>query len=102
MTSDILLYLIILLIIIISVYLLSHKWADAVKSYSSVAVSPLISFAILVLGDTWADGNGKVCSYIRWGHLQGSQGYLSCSLNMLNFYVLQHVFVKLLKNAVFP
>ena len=101
MTSDILLYLIILLIIIISVYLLSHKWADAVKSYSSVAVSPLISFAILVLGDTWADGNGKVCSYIRWGHLQGSQGYLSCSLNMQDFHVLQHVFVKLLKNAVF-
>ena len=81
---------------------LSCKWADAVKSYSSVAVSPLISFAILVLGDTWADGNGKACSYIRWGHLQGSQGYLSCSLNMQNFYVLQHVFVKLLKKAVFP
>ena len=53
MTPDILLYLIILLIIIISVYLLSHKWADAVKSYSSVAVSPLISFVILALGDTW-------------------------------------------------
>ena len=78
---------------------LSCKWADTVKLSSSVAVSLLICFVLLVLGDTWQMRREK--QFYNWEALfVAGLSLQSCRVDVwkcVNFYVLQHVFAKMLK-----
>ena len=60
---------------------LSCKWADTVKLSSSVAVSLLICFVLLVLGDTWQMRREKL--FYNWEALfVAGQSLQSCRVDV--------------------